>query len=567
MANNVTGFGTPNPQERIVSNTVASMLQSLGIEQVFTIIGGGIAPLIDALHRQGLRIHHFRHEAGAAFAAHEAAMASGKPVAICVTTGPGLLNALTGIAAARADGGRILLLSGSTCPAMRGKGAVQETGFETMPADLFTSSPLFSLARMIADVRELPGIFARLQQGFSSAKGFVAHLAFPLSVQHAQEIPFAATVMTTHEPRAAKQAIDDVIQRLVGHRFGLWLGHGALSATKEIREFVERTQCGVVATPRAKGIFPENNPLYVGVSGAGAHPSVLHYMRTYAPEWLVVVGSRLGEVSSFWNPAMIPTKGFVHIDVDASAFGAGYPEAHTLGIVTESRSFFADLLEQWPNDAPRQTPHGCSLPRRDPLIARNEPRVRTPFLMQELQRIVVEKTNIPILAESGNAFAWTNHALHFSHPHHYRTSAAFGSMGHFVAGVVGAALGRRDKAIVIAGDGAMLMNNEINTAVAYQARAVWIVLNDARYGLTERGMQALELEPVETRMPLTNFAMFAQSQGARGRVVESEKDIAEALQEALETPEPFVLDIRIDEHDVAPMLATRIASLKKQRGG
>ena len=109
------------------------------------------------------------------------------------------------------------------------------------------------------------------------------------------------------------------------------------------------------------------------------------------------------------------------------------------------------------------------------------------------------------------------------------------------------------------------MNNEINTAVAYQAQAIWIVLNDARFGLTERGMQALELTPIETRMPRTNFALFAQSQGAQGRIVTQENDVANALEQALHADGPFVLDVRIDPDDVAPMLATRIASLKKQR--
>jgi acetolactate synthase-1/2/3 large subunit len=199
------------------------------------------------------------------------------------------------------------------------------------------------------------------------------------------------------------------------------------------------------------------------------------------------------------------------------------------------------------------------------LSARSETLVRTPFLLQEIQRLVVEGTDAIVMSESGNSFAWANHALRFSEPKRYRTSACFGSMGHFVAGVVGAALGRRGKVVVLAGDGAMLMNNEINTAVAYQAQAIWIVLNDARFGLTEHGMQALKLAPIETRMPRTNFAMFAQSQGANGRVVDQESEVADALGEAIKADGPFVVDVRIDLDDVAPMLATRIASLKKQR--
>lgn len=567
MTEKVVGWGQVSERDSTVSASFARGLCELGIEDIFTIIGGGIAPLIAALQRAGLRIRHFRHEGGAAFAAHEASMASGRPVAVCVTTGPGIYNALTGMAAARADGGRILLLSGATSPAMRGKGAVQETGLETMPAEVFTSGTLFPFAKIVVDARELPGIFARLKSGFQRTEGFTAHLSWPLSLQDAPEFPFEMLSLDVQGPRASKRALDEVLSLLKNRRFGLWIGHGARSATNEIREFVARTGCGVMATPRAKGVFPEDDAHYIGVSGAGAHPSVLRYMQEFAPDVLLVLGTRLGEVSSFWNPAMVPSEGFVHVDIDASTFGAAYPHAKTLGIQSECRFFVEDLLMSMPADFPQQMPHACSLRRAERLTARSEPLVRTPFLLQEVQRLVVEESDAILMAESGNAFSWANHALRFSSAERYRTSAAFGSMGHFVTGVVGAALGRNGKAVVLAGDGAMLMNNEINTAVAYRAPAVWIVLNDARYGLTEHGLQALEIEPMETRLPRTNFAMFAQSQGAAGRVVDRENDVAEALGEALRADGPFVLDARIDPNDVAPMLATRIASLRKQRRG
>jgi len=561
------GWGQPSERATTVSASLADGLRELGIEEVFTIIGGGIAPLVAALQRSGLRIRHFRHEGGAAFAAHEACLASKKPVAVCVTTGPGIYNALTAIAAARADGGRMLLLSGATSPGMRGRGAVQETGFETMPAEIFSAGTLFHFAKIVHDARELPVLFSRLKNGFQQAGGFSVHLSFPLSLQDAPGVPNEIPALTICEPRAAKQAIQNVVSQLEKYKFGLWIGHGARSATREIQQFVTRTGCAVISTPRAKGVFPEDHPHYVGVSGAGAHPTIEHYLKTEAPDILLVVGTRLGEVTSFWNPNLIPPRGFIHVDIDPSAFGVAYPQAQTMGICAESQSFFQDLLENLPANFQPRAPPAMHLTRLERLIARKDPWVRTHFLMQKVQRILVDNSDTIIMSESGNSFAWANHALRFSGPDRYRTSAAFGSMGHFVTGVVGAALGRKGKAAVLTGDGAMLMNNEINTAVAYEAQAIWIVLNDGRFGLTELGMEALELEPIETRMPRTNFALFAQSQGADGIVVDQERDVADALEKALASRRPFVVDVRIEPRDVAPMLATRIASLRAQRGG
>jgi acetolactate synthase-1/2/3 large subunit len=560
----VVGWGRELAHHQTVSLSLAVGLRDLGVEEVFTVVGGGVAPLADALQKCKLKMRHFRHEGGAAFAAHEASVASGRPVAVCVTTGPGLYNALTGMAAARTDGGRVILLSGATSPSMRGKGAVQETSPETMPSELFTAGNLFHFARIVADASELPVLFARLKGGLQRAGGFIAHLALPLSLQGSPGVSMQSPEVRTYEPRASTEAIEEVISLLKGRRFGVWAGYGAISASREVRALVARTGCSVIATPRAKGVFPENQEGYIGVSGAGAHLGVAQYMKEYAPEYLLVLGSRLGEVSSFWSPVMIPSRGFIQVDLDESAFGAGYPGVPTTGVKAEIRSFLTDLLSALPADLGRQgpTPSLAPMPKLTP---RGDGDVRTPFLLQEIQRIIVDGSDSPVMAESGNSFAWANHALRFGSPYRYRTSAAFGSMGHFVTGVVGAAL-VRGKAVVIAGDGAMLMNNEINTAVTYGAKAVWIVLNDARFGLTEHGMQALSLTPVETQITRTDFAMFAQSQGAKAVVVHKESELAGALQEAMRASVPFVVDVRIDQSDFAPLLASRIASLKKQRG-
>jgi acetolactate synthase I/II/III large subunit len=535
----VVGWGHAANEEfkfaQTVSTVFAMGLRELGIEEVFTIVGGGVAPLADALQTCKLKIRHFRHEGGAAFAAHEASVASGRPVAVCVTTGPGIYNALTGLAAARADGGRVVLLSGATSPSMRGKGAVQETGPDTMLS------------------------------GFQRPEGFIAHLSFPLALQSAAATPISIPKTKIFAARPSQQAIQEIISALRGKRFGVWAGYGALESAKELKELVERTGCGVIATPRAKGVFSEYDVRYVGVSGAGAHPSVAKYMKEFAPELLLVLGSRLGEVSSFWSPAMIPSQGFIQVDRDESAFGAGYPGVATMGVCADIRLFLEDLLTQLPKDFGQQKAHTHTLPKAAQLTPRQEITVRTPFLLQEVQRGIIEESDAIVMAESGNSFAWANHALRFSVPGRYRTSAAFGSMGHFVTGVVGAAL-VKGKAVVLAGDGAMLMNNELNTAVAYKAAAVWIVLNDARFGLTEHGMQALNLTPVETQIPMTDFVAFAKSQGAEGITVEREHELAHAIQLALQAKWPFVIDVRIDLRDFAPLLATRIASLEKQRG-
>jgi acetolactate synthase-1/2/3 large subunit len=124
-------------------------------------------------------------------------------------------------------------------------------------------------------------------------------------------------------------------------------------------------------------------------------------------------------------------------------------------------------------------------------------------------------------------------------------------MGHAAAGVVGAALGSGRRAVAVVGDGALLMQNEINTAVKYGARATWIVLNDARYGICAQGMQALGLH-ADASFPRVNFAALAYAQGAQGIVVRSELELDDALREALRADGPCVVDVQIDADCRAP---------------
>jgi acetolactate synthase-1/2/3 large subunit len=189
--------------------------------------------------------------------------------------------------------------------------------------------------------------------------------------------------------------------------------------------------------------------------------------------------------------------------------------------------------------------------------------VRPRVLMEAIQQIVVEESDAIVMAEAGNSFAWATHHLRFAHPDRYRISTGVGAMGHAVTGVVGAALGRTGKAVAIVGDGAMLMNNEISTAVRFQIPAVWIVLNDGRYNMCAQGMALQGFQGVDTKIPTVDFVMLSRSMGADGIRVERESDLPAVLEKALRSPVPFVVDVMIDPSQPAP-IGGRVKSLISQ---
>jgi len=547
-----------------VAEALVGQLAELDVESAFGVSGGAIAQLYDALAESPIALHHFRHETGAAFAATEAHFASDRPTAVFTTAGPGLLNALNGLTAARWDGAKVVLVSGATSPAQRGRWATQESSSYTLPQDaLYGAGPLFDYAIRVESAAELPEVFRRLELGFSRPGGFVAHVALPIGLQsHRLQFQHHQGTTRISPPAVPAREIERCARLLEGGPFAVWVGFGARKAAPQIRRLLERTGTMCFSSPRGKGIVSENHPQFLGVSGLGGHDAVAEYMVQHQPDRVLVLGTRMGEATSFWDNDLLPTEGFIHVDLDPEVPGTAFPQCPTLGIQAEIGEFLDTLLaalESDDVDRPKVLPlpilRQGELARRagESQLHPGRP-VRPQALMEALQSRVVQGSDAVVMSECGNAFAWCNHYLRFSAPERYRVSPHWGSMGHCAAGVVGAALARRGKAVAVVGDGSMLMGSEISTAAQYRAQAVWVVLNDAGYGMCRKGQETLGLTTEETEFPAVDFVAFARSMGADGTCVRSEDELDAALDQAMEASGPFVVDVVIDPEEPSPLL-------------
>ncbi|MBW4425276.1 MAG: scytonemin biosynthesis protein ScyA [Nostoc desertorum CM1-VF14] len=544
------------PPALSVADAIAQMLVNLGVNNAFGVAGGAMASLWGALSNSTMNVLNFRHESGAAFAATEAYFANNRPTVVFTTAGPGITNALTGLFAARGEGAKVILLSACTSAPQRGRWAIQETSTYTLPSGgIFTSGELFNYAITIESAAQLPQIFRKLALAMAQPGGFVAHLSVPTAVQTSlvENIALPQLDVSPFPMTASKEAIAKSVELLSSGPFAIWVGFGARDAAEEIIELAERTGAAVMCSPRGKGIFPEDHPQFVGVTGLGGHASVLTYMEQQPPLRTLVLGTRLGEPTSFWSSALVPKEGFVHVDIDPEVPGVAYPHVETFGVRSDIKAFVEELLQQLP-DAPDSTT--LSLPRPEHKAIEPAPEVDYPVrpevLMAAIQKIIVEDSDAVVMAECGNSFTWSTHLLQFSEANRYRVSTGVGAMGHAVTGVLGAAVANNGKAVGIVGDGAMLMNNEISTAVKYKIPAIWIVLNDARYNMCHQGMKILGLKGADATLPPTNFAMIARGMGAEAIVVLRESDIEAALEQAMASTVPFLIDVVIDADRPAP---------------
>jgi acetolactate synthase-1/2/3 large subunit len=549
MLADYTAIHAEPPHPTPLSDAIVGLLSDLGVDAAFGILGGSIAPLYDALGRSPIRVVHCRHESAAAFAAVESNFASGRPAVAFATGGPGLVNAVHGIAAARWEGAKTIFLTGTTPPLMRGRWAFQETSDYTMPG-FFTAGSLFDYAVNLEDAGELHEIGIRLRAGLTRPGGFVAAVGVPVHLQRSQ------IQLRRHRPLQAagwgceQSVAAECAQRLAAEPFVIWVGFGARHAAASVRALAERTGALVMSTPRGKGIFPEDHPQYLGVTGVGGHAHVGDHLAAHPPARVLVLGSRLAELSSHWDTRLLPRDELIHVDVDPSVPGTAFPAAPTYAVHADVGAFLAAVLRELPETRalPPAPPPRVAAPQKG---SPSSGRIPLPRLFEAIQRRVVEGSDAVVLGEAGNTVVWAIHSLRFDSPR-FRASTRFGSMGHAGTGVIGAAVGRRGKAVALVGDASMLMFNEINTAVTAGIPAVWIVLNNARYGMTHAGMKAVGFEPRGTEFEEVDFAGVARAMRCAARRVNDEAELDAALDAAMRAEGPFLIDVLIDPEQPAP---------------
>ncbi|HSN32886.1 MAG TPA: thiamine pyrophosphate-binding protein, partial [Ideonella sp.] len=315
-----------------VADQLVEILIAHGVEVIFGLPGGPIGPVLDALlDRSEIRVVQTRTEAGALFAAAGYARASGKLGVALVTTGPGVLNALTGLASAHCDGTPLLLLVGEVARRNFGRGALQDgSAYALQIVEILRKMTKF--AEEVHDPQRAPSLLRHaIRAALSGPQGPVA-LTLPVDSTLAKVPPASlVTPGPSTLPDPPDEAIDDVAALMrEGGRGVLFVGSGVRGGDGPARlvELAERCQWPVMTTPKGKGVFPEDHPLSLGVFGMGGHISTTDYLEKGLATALVVGPSLSAVATDGWNALLNPRRAFVHVDVDERQLGRAYPFTH-----------------------------------------------------------------------------------------------------------------------------------------------------------------------------------------------------------------------------------------------
>ncbi|CAN5220244.1 acetolactate synthase large subunit [soil metagenome] len=552
---------------------------------VFGVPGGLLHPFFDAVERHPeFRLIVTKHEEGAAFMADGFARMRNR-LAVCAgTSGPGATNLLTGVSVAYADGIPLLVITGQAPSSTMGKGAAQETSPEDMDSvGMFRSVTKYSA--LVQSPDRLGHHLRRALRMCLSGRPGPVHLNVPVDFWGkpvAEEQWFDPKTYRSPTSVFDRNAVASAAQVLLAAKRPLLLvGSGVVGASAEehVRTLAELLPARVATTPRAKGAFPEDHELSLGVLGFAGHREAKLAALGSDCDVLFSVGASLNETTTFtWDPNVLGTKTHIQLDIDPDRIGRGYP-VH-VPLVGDAQTILVELIYHIHRSL-REGRKAASTWKDATNIARGEDRYERPDLRASNaipitpQRWRVElgealPGNAVVFSDIGGHMLFNIHDLCIGRNQRFVLNLGFGSMGHGTCAPIGAKLADPSRPVVaIIGDACFTMNGmELLTANEYDVPVIWIIENNQMHGITWHGSRLVNkgraMDAIVYKKPL-DVAGLARAMGLDAYVVDRPGQIGGALRSALESGRPTVIDVRVDG-SISPPLGDRAKTVAGFKG-
>ncbi|WP_394834940.1 thiamine pyrophosphate-binding protein [Pendulispora rubella] len=536
------------------ADRLVEVLERAGVDTIYGVPGGTISPIYDALiDHPGIRVVHARHETSAVFMAigHTRVRPDALPC-VLVTSGPGVTNAVTGLAAVLSEGVAVIVIGGEVPRTKFGHRALQEGSAETIDVVNIVRTVTRSAACITIPEHATYQLTAAIHRA-RTERGPV-FLSLPLDVALADVAPAQFAAATPRRPAPPDTALEEIAGILrSADRPLLLLGSGARGAAREIRALAEKLQIPVVTSPKAKGIVPETAPYCLGVFGYGGHPSTIEYLERQPADVVLALGCGLTEPSTnSWSPLLQASRTMIQVDIDASQFGRNYRadlalEADVTAIVGRLATLLADA-PAW--DVPHE-----AIRYLDPQALESD---RTPLGPARVLRVLQEQVPADTIytADIGEHLLFALHYLRLSEPDQFIASYGLGSMGSGICAAIGAKLAAPERTVVaICGDyGFQMYGMDLNMCVHEHLGVVFLVMNDDRMRMVEAGIDRIYGRGLPMDGPHVNFADLARAHGAQGFVAADVRQLRSALRR-IRPDVPTVIDVRIDPNSAFPMNA------------
>lgn len=569
-----------------------------GVPYAFGMCGHGDIGLLDALYdrQDEITTISVHHESVAGFMADAFFRVRHVPVATFTSCGPGSANLPVALGSALMDSSAFLAITGNVATTQFNRGPFQETGRHYQADFPSVVRPYVKRSFQATRPEQLPLMLRQAFAVMTQGRPGPAHLDVPLDVfAESTEAETPDPALWRHGVSAAVAAsgadVTASVDLLAGAaRPVIVVGHGVelANGSAALAELARELGIPVANTPLGKGVIDARSPLSLGATGRNGTYQANRATRN--ADVILALGTRFDDRStSSWLHGYtyaIPPARLIHVDIDPGEIGRNYPAA--LGVVADAGVFLGQLLAEvrqrrtaGGDDAARLTPDWPARARwRDDIAgwaARWEAHValhadsdaepvRPERLLADLRRVLPDDGIL--VADVGVHHNWIVQQWPAYAPRTILQSWGFASMGFGVGGALGAKLAAPSQPVVaVVGDGGfMLLPSAVATAVEYQIPVVWVVWNNQGF-VSIRDQQeayfgagrtlATSFLHHATGDPYTpDYAAMARAMGADGTLVKSPGDLAGALESALASGRPTVLDVHVDPDAKTPAAAT-----------
>ncbi len=551
-----------------------AMLKSLelsGVDVVFGLPGGAILPLYDPLIESSIRHVLVRHEQGAGHMASGYAHITGKPGVVIVTSGPAATNIVTPLCDAYIDSIPMIAVTGQVAFGAIGSDAFQECDTVGITRSVTKHNELISSAddipRLVQEafhiattgrpgpvLLDLPKDIANTDMEWDPAIELTwgQDLDLPGYRPHI-EIDPDAIAAAVELISAAKQPV-------------IYAGGGLLRAraVEVLAEFVELTEIPVVTTLMARGVFPDDHELCLGMPGMHGNYTAITAIQQC--DLLLAFGSRFDDRVTGKVDAFAPKAKVVHIDIDPAEHGKiRQAEVPIVGDAREAivainkvlidqgaakrdRTAWRSMVSGWQEAYPLkydQSDTGFPL--------------KPQYVLEQLRDLSPADTIV--VSGVGQHQMWASQFWHFNYPYTWVNSGGLGTMGYAVPAAIGAKVASPDKTVwAVDGDGCFQMTSqELITAAAEGIPVKIAILNNSYLGMV-RQWQELFYEERYSEVYLSpdhpDYVKLAEAMGCVGLRVDRAEDVAGVIEQANAINDrPVVVDFRVDEFEkVYPMV-------------
>jgi len=546
---------------------IAECLRQEGVTKVFGQCGHTNYALIDACHKLGIEYVSFRHEQQAAHAADAYYRVSHKLAVVNVHLSPGLTNALTGVATAAADCTPMVVIAGNTPSYHHAREPHQGIRFHADASQGDIYRPICKRVWRIDDAKFIPDVLPRALNVAQTGRPGVVLLDVPMDVFSAQVTCEPTTVMRRPGYGRVVGAHDGIAEAALllstARRPVIFAGNGVSisEAHDELKALAETRHIPVATTLMGKGVFPEDHPLSLGMTGIWGTRAANETTRE--ADLILAVGTGFAEADcSSWDPKYtfaIPPSRLIQIDIDPQEIGKIYPV--DVGIVGDAKVTLAELVRQLralrPESADSSRRSVIETRKRgwaDELRASQDDAgkpIHPARLLGELSKAA--PADAIFVTDVGWNKNGAGQQLTACTPRSFLTSGGMATMGFSPAAAIGAKIGAPDRKVIgLVGDGGLMsVVGALTTAVELGIPVLWVLFNNFCFSTIRsvgdtyfKNTYGTEFTRPDGTPYNPDFVMMARSFGIDAALVEEPRDLATRLKEAIAADVPYLLEVR-----------------------